>query len=690
MKMKIDKFLTYYLYAFAYIYVSTVVIGIFNNYSAVPYWDMWSGYLEFYTKVQSGDWYAWIAQHNEHRIFLSRILFWFDIHFFNGASYFLLICNFALLSAIAYSFYKFISNLFDEKSNTRKWLILIITILSFSWIQNENITWGFQSQFFLAYLVPLVSFYLLAKYIQERNDAYFILSLITGILSVFTMGNGIATLPLLFFLGVILRISKLRQLTILIATLATLYLYFLDYTSVAGHGSVSETFLQHTKNFFLYIFTYLGGPFSKIFGSSALYIIQIFGVLFIVSSLYFAVITYRNKENVFIFALLTFIVYVGVTAFGTAGGRAIFGLNHALTSRYMTPSLMGWSTLLILFIYFYHKNLQILKYIRVLFFIIPLLFLYQQSEALKYHSDSEQRVAAVALELSIKDETLLKTIFPSSDRLMQIVKVPREKNLSIFDDELIRDVSLKIGESIEQLPRENLQGALDEVQNIVNFTRIRGWLFDKQNQSIPKNAFLVDDKGIIIGYVLTGFKRDDVANLVDKKAKYSGFYGYLVNNYEGNKFYLVNEESNKKLEVKLQESLVNYSDTRNIFKLESAPVSSIISSSFQKNKIYDYKPLCEFEIYGSFIDGDKSKAFIKIDMASNKKLLYKTGPSVNGQFIKIYKNGNNIYTDRLSASSEWQTISFDENLNNFSIEIVDDSSNWGEWSAVALQVKDEE
>ena len=688
--MKIDKFLTYYLYAFAYIYVSTVVIGIFNNYSAVPYWDMWSGYLEFYTKVQSGDWHAWIAQHNEHRIFLSRILFWFDIHFFNGASYFLLICNFALLSAIAYSFYKFISNLFDEKSNTRKWLILIITILSFSWIQNENITWGFQSQFFLAYLVPLVSFYLLAKYIQERNDAYFILSLITGILSVFTMGNGIATLPLLFFLGVILRISKLRQLTILIATLATLYLYFLDYTSVAGHGSVSETFLQHTKNFFLYIFTYLGGPFSKIFGSSALYIIQIFGVLFIVSSLYFAVITYRNKENVFIFALLTFIVYVGVTAFGTAGGRAIFGLNHALTSRYMTPSLMGWSTLLILFIYFYHKNLQILKYIRVLFFIIPLLFLYQQSEALKYHSDSEQRVAAVALELSIKDETLLKTIFPSSDRLMQIVKVPREKNLSIFDDELIRDVSLKIGESIEQLPRENLQGALDEVQNIVNFTRIRGWLFDKQNQSIPKNAFLVDDKGIIIGYVLTGFKRDDVANLVDKKAKYSGFYGYLVNNYEGNKFYLVNEESNKKLEVKLQESLVNYSDTRNIFKLESAPVSSIISSSFQKNKIYDYKPLCEFEIYGSFIDGDKSKAFIKIDMASNKKLLYKTGPSVNGQFIKIYKNGNNIYTDRLSASSEWQTISFDENLNNFSIEIVDDSSNWGEWSAVALQVKDEE
>jgi hypothetical protein len=36
---------------------------------------MWNGYLEFFAKVASGDWSAWMTQHNEHRILIARLFF---------------------------------------------------------------------------------------------------------------------------------------------------------------------------------------------------------------------------------------------------------------------------------------------------------------------------------------------------------------------------------------------------------------------------------------------------------------------------------------------------------------------------------------------------------------------------------------------------------------------------------------
>jgi hypothetical protein len=547
--------LTYYLRFFAFLYVGLVIIGIFNNYSPVPFWDMWNGYLEFYMKVQSGDWYAWFAQHNEHRVFLSRILFWLDIRFFDGASYFLILCNFLLMGGIGYIFYKYIDSLFGSSSDIKKWLAWTIVILSFSWIQNNNITWGFQSQFFLAYLVPLLSFYFLAKYTETNQNKFFGLSVGTGILSVLTMGNGIAALPLLIILGFLLKLSKFRQIFLIIVTIVTLYIYFLDYVAPVGHGSLSNTLLHHTKEFILYILTYLGGPFSKIFGSSKLFIIQFFGIAFILSSLYFTVVAFRKKTNVFIFSLLIFIAYIGVTAFGTAGGRTIFGLKQALESRYMTPQLMGWSALLIIFIYLNYQKSLMVKYIKILFYILPLLFIFQQGRALKYHSNAEQMVASLALELSVHDETFTKQIFPNYEWLVRLAKDPIKQDLSIFSNNLIYDVAMRINSILNDIPKGVFQGSLDEVQPIdgeSKYFRVRGWLFDGELISTPTNAYIVDEDDAVVGYILTGFERPDVAKAIHKKALYSGFYGYVLKNVKSKRLFIVDLKLNKKLGVSFE------------------------------------------------------------------------------------------------------------------------------------------
>lgn len=52
--------------------VILTAIGATKNFTQVPFWDMWNGYLDFYVKSRSAGWDTWWAPHNEHRIVLAR------------------------------------------------------------------------------------------------------------------------------------------------------------------------------------------------------------------------------------------------------------------------------------------------------------------------------------------------------------------------------------------------------------------------------------------------------------------------------------------------------------------------------------------------------------------------------------------------------------------------------------------
>ncbi len=688
-----NKILKYYLSAFALFFIISVIIGIYNHYSPVPYWDMWNGTLGFYNQVQNGDAFAWIAQHNEHRILLSRILFWIDIHFFGGLSYFLMLCNFLLMLWISYVYLKIISHLFRKNDNIKYYLYSTVIVLIFSWIQNKNITWGFQSQFFLAYLFPLLSFYLLGRYSELKENKFYISSLIVGILSVFTMGNGILVLPILVVLGFILNISRQKQIIILLTTIVTLGLYFNNYVLPAQHGHLIPTLLNHPKDFFLYILTYLGGAIGNSFETNRFLIAQFFGLILIFSSLYYTYKIYKDRNSpTMLYALLAFIAYVGATAFGTAGGRVIFGVSQALSSRYMTPSLMVWVALLIVFVYYINFKSTYVKLINILFILIPLLFLKQQTHAFNINHHPDRLLATLALELSIHDEEYTDRIFPNYEILFKIATESKKNNISIFGEDRIRDISKKIGTYISKIPSSNFIGFLDHIQQIIDqkkFYRVNGWIYDKEASYIPESAFIINDSKKIIGYILTGFKRNDVASTIDKKAKYSGFYGYLIGNFSGKKFYIVDIKSNKKLEISLKKPLYTISkyiinDNDNLIS-----TSNIISSSFLRNKTFRNKEIPKVAIYGSFINGDKFKGSILLKINKDSEFIIKTGPRTNGQIIKIYQNGKELYSSPLPISTSWAKIKLNINDLNLTVRVLDTSEDWGEWCAIGVKEENE-
>lgn len=104
--------------AFSFVFVLLSIFGGINNYSPVPYMDMWDGTISFYLKSLSGKLYPWIAQHNEHRIIIPKIFFWIDLALFSGKGISLIIVNYALLTLVVLFFQFYYGRKLSQKQDS--------------------------------------------------------------------------------------------------------------------------------------------------------------------------------------------------------------------------------------------------------------------------------------------------------------------------------------------------------------------------------------------------------------------------------------------------------------------------------------------------------------------------------------------------------------------------------------------
>lgn len=540
-------------------FVAQVAVGLFRTYSPVPVWDMWDGYLDFYTKITHGDWSAWWAQHNEHRIVLARLLFWADLTWFRGEGWFLLFMNFLFLCAIGATFWKF----WREAAGTSHAFVGYFLIAwLFSWVQHENITWEFQSQFFLAQLLPLWGVYLLhrARFGGARSAAYFAGACVVGVLAVGSMANGVLALPLMAIYALLTRQGWRRCILLGVLALFCLWLYLHDYRAPADHGSLFLTIQANPFNALRFILLYLGGPFYFAFGGGGLgkVVAYLAGAALVAGSA-LAARHYmgRDRHSTLSLAMLFFILYIGGTALVTAGGRLFFGLDSALSSRYMTPALMAWAALLIV-------NAEVIKgmvsnvpwKICLLFFVLIVLLLPIQMRA--WHSRHEgifeNEVAALALEMRIDDKPQIERLWFNSEATLAISAVPSDYDWSVFGWLPIHNVRETIGapyDITQKMVLRSCNGVLDDahvVDGDPRYIKIHGWYYDPLANVAPKSLGVVNG-GQRVGHVLLGQPRPDVAKIYGRRAANSGFKGYVLAKARGERIELIDEANKCRLSV---------------------------------------------------------------------------------------------------------------------------------------------
>ncbi len=517
------------------VFLGLAIVGAVRWFSPVPHWDMWDDYASAYLHVLDGHPAAFFfAQANEHRVVISKLLFWLDLSFFGGESRLLIPANVALMTLQWVALSVIAKRLLRGSGNL--WIIAscVLAAPALSWLQEANITWGYQSQFFLAYLFPLLAFACIALSVDtQKPTLWFLVSLGFGLASFGTMANGVATMPLMLVLLFLLGAqSRLRIASIcIIGALAAIAWFHHFFLIPHDRPNVAQ--------FFQFVFSFFGAPFAIIFKHRTY--IEGMGILFVVASVALASWWYRHRKKAdpMFAAVLIFITFIGGTAAMIAFGRAGMGANASITSRYTTPALVGWCALALLFVYLFRSSLRA-KFICATAGIFVALFLSQ--EQLKVFDDTgpataEKRMfAGLALTMGIIDPIAVQNVYPmTAPGEIQNMKAKRDRlaeaRISIFGDSAFTDAVAKIGNT-SATEFHPCDGKIEHVESVAvdeRYSRLSGWAFDRsvRPRRIPRFIYFSAD-GLIVGVGVTGFPRRDLPGLQSYRRRNSGFDGYAM------------------------------------------------------------------------------------------------------------------------------------------------------------------
>jgi hypothetical protein len=225
-------------------------------------------------------------------------------------------------------------------------LLVIDSLLLFSLTQDENWLWGFQTVWFLVNSCVFATLWFLSQTPLRLGSFAFatVFAIVGSFSSLFGLDVWLAGIVALF-------VRSARPRWVILAwsgiAAAVMLLYFHDYRFFTQSGATG--FVQHpsVSTSLLYFLIYLGSPLACWAGATTS---AVFGSLAVVG--YIAGSTFmliRTREP---FLRTTIAPWIALGAFGigcavlTTAGRAGFGPDQALASRYITISTTLWIALL--------------------------------------------------------------------------------------------------------------------------------------------------------------------------------------------------------------------------------------------------------------------------------------------------------------------------------------------------------
>lgn len=514
--------------------VLSTVYGVIHFYSPIPFWDMWNGYLEFYYRSFDDGWTPWWELHNEHRLVLAKALFWLELSVFKGDLKFLFLLNlvFPLLIFIAFAGW-LRRSLAGDEALLRQPLLYLLLALAFSWAQHENFTWAFQSQFYMAYLLPLLAFYCLS--LSDGKDRYFPLSGLLGVLSAVTMANGLLALPLLAVQAAVQRLGWRPVITMMALAVVVIVLYLHDYERPEWHSGWSENLAAAPLWTLVYFLSYLGGPFYALTGGwTPLAVVA--GILLIVGSccLAWPVLQGRrllSSEG----GLLAFLLFIGGTALNTALGRAalVADLEYFLAPRYLTPSLMAWSAFFILL----HSRFVLFRgWPQALLAILGILALLAAQRAVLEDNTAFRLRTPVVLTatVGVRDEDAINRIYFNPERFYRLTHEAIASGHSVGRIDMIKTSAALMHKPYPYQTEVACRGYLDRVVEKPLFNgqegygyRLEGWLVQPEQAWVPAQVILLED-ALVTGYGATAITRHDVAEIFGTGTRRSGFYAWMT------------------------------------------------------------------------------------------------------------------------------------------------------------------
>jgi len=499
--------------ALAGLMVACTIVGIARSYSPVPYWDMWDGYVGFYLRTATQGWQAWIEPHNEHRLVLSRLFFYADMAWLGGRGLLPLCVDVLITTGIAVLLCRAAATTGSSLAvASRRAVYAFIVGATFFWSQRENFTWAFQTQFFLAQLLPLLAFCLAAQAsVRPRRVLLAGCATGCGMLALGAMANGVLALPILLVLGTCVGLGRRWVLATAAITVAAVVLVRYAFHDAQVPTPALAVLVERPLDVAHFVFRYLGSPIWFAFknASWASGIVEAGGALLLMGALWCLPAAWRDRSRLPLrLAMLATIAYVAASALGTAIGRLPLpaGLEGAFVSRYTGLALTAWLACLIAWL----PALRPVRPSVVVAAMIALLigFMPWQLRATRgqAHVVYARDLAALALAAQVNDPDTIAAVYPetAAATAMRFAAEARRAGVPAFGRPAIARAPGWLGLRVTDADCQAGVETREALPSTPADYRIAGHLQRPLDQSTHVPALILDEHDTIVGWVLPG------------------------------------------------------------------------------------------------------------------------------------------------------------------------------------------
>ena len=368
-------YLLFLLLSFVYIALLLGVIKIhYQELASIPN-------VHIYDAIKHYNWKYWLEEPDSVQTAFSTFLQFIDLHYLHSQGIVSIIINMGFILLLTILIAKIIQQLFpsteSQNRSIQNILIFSTVIILFSTLQDSSIIWMFNQQQFAAYFFPLLSYFLLLKYSITKNDRYFYALLLSAMMVMIVTPYYLSALIVLLLMGIAFKIAWLKNLFLFTLILLSFFFY---YDDILNSTAILNLFSEGmSTNILLYILNYLGSVFAYVSFEPCLATSSVVGGLLIIGTfVYFSYLMLSKKATEpFYWVILAFLFFYILTAFSSLG---TINNSHVILfkNQYITPSLISWSLIIILYVHYFNTQKVIQRRVITLFStLIIVLFFYQ-------------------------------------------------------------------------------------------------------------------------------------------------------------------------------------------------------------------------------------------------------------------------------------------------------------------------
>ena len=532
--------------AAAAVIVVTTLRALDRWYLPVPVADTWEGSFGF-TREAAGDFLGALWRpHNEHRIVLSKLLFWFNNTHLGGSNAFLIAVNVALTAAVAAAT-AWLTAAMVAGHRAAQWIFAAASMgAGFAWVHQQNLVWEFQSQFYFAVLFSLLAMTLAGRaHVRGDSSGRYLAAVACALLAMVSMGAGVPTVAALGLVLLVLPAPRRVIVAAGVVLVVGLGLFLPGLGVAPANPDALQLLPSGEVPAPVALLTFLGSP--AYWATESLGWAQVGGALFLAVT---AAVVARTARQVWrrqerapmTMAGLGFVLVVLANGISAALLRADNGALVLVGSRYQILVLIGWLVLMAVAV---ASTMEVLGPVRstvatglaagaaaaVLLLVVPTQLASGANPADPDQSTlanpARRTAAALGVELGVPDRDLqVPTLYYRPGAWPALSEYVREQQWAIFGDRF-RELRQTLGGSQEDLRHVPCEAVVDAVAPVLedpSWSIVRGRVVGEAGE-VPELVQFRDPAGVIVGYASTGFHLEQPLTAAEA-ARYGGFRGY--------------------------------------------------------------------------------------------------------------------------------------------------------------------